>query len=246
MTEEKKGLPTWAWFGIGCAGLMALILVVVIALGFFAVKKAKDVASDLQGSSPEMTAARMIVKMHPDIEEVGEDPEAGTITIREKKSGKEITVHLKDLKNGKFSFESDEGHVEISAEEGAGDQGQVKVSSDKGTMVLGKGAESAYPDWIPVPEGMTAKGEYMMNDNGARNGALKLEGDLDPTAIQAFYEKKLKDDGFEVQNNSFSHETQSMTVLQGRKDDEGRTLTVTIVKDEKGSSTTLAYQEEHR
>lgn len=245
MAEGKKGLPTWAWFGIGCAGLLALVLVVVIALGVFAVKKVKDVAGDLSGSSPEMTAARMIVKMHPDIEEVSEDTEAGTITIREKKSGKEITVNLQELKEGKFSFDTEEGHVEISAEEGEG-QGGLKISSEKGTMIVGQGAEGAYPEWLPIPDGMIAKGQYMADDEGARKGAVKLDGDFDAKAIQDFYEKTLKDEGFEVQKNSFSHDKQSMTVLQGVNADQGHSLTVTIVQAEDGLTATLAYQEESR
>jgi len=245
MSEEKKGLPIWAWVGIGCAGLAALVLVVVIALSIFAVKKAKDVVGDLQGSSPQMTAAKMIVRLHPDIEQVSEDEEAGTITIREKKSGREITVNLKEIEEGKFSFDTDEGHVEISADEDGAD-GQLKISSEKGTMVFGRGAEGGYPEWLPIPEGMQGNGQYMMDDDGAKKGAVTLSGDLSIEKIKAYYEKALKDEGFEVQKNSFSHEKQSMTVLQGNHADKGRSLTVTIVVDENGLSTTLAYQEEHR
>jgi len=239
MTEEKKGLPVWAWFGIGCAGLLVLVLVVVFALGFFAVRKVKEVAGDFENSSPEMVAARLMIKAQPDIEEVSEDEDAGTITIREKKSGKEITVNLKELSEGHFVFDTDEGHVEISA--GEGNDGGVTISSEKGKMVLGK--SESYPDWLPIPENLKARGQYMMDDEGGRKGALTLEGELDASKIEAFYEKKLKDDGFEVQKNSFSHEKQSMTVLQAENSEKGRTLTVTIVEDENGPAATVAYQE---
>jgi len=242
MTEGKKGLPVWAWFGIGCAGLLVLVLVVVFALGFFAVRKVKEVAGDIENSSPEMVAARLMIKAQPDIEEVSEDADAGTITIREKKSGKEITVNLKELSEGHFVFDTDEGHVEISA--GEGDGGGVTISSEKGKMVLGKGVEGSCPDWLPIPEGLKARGQYMMDDEGGRKGALTLEGELDASKIEAFYEKKLKDDGFEVQKNSFSHEKQSMTVLQAENKEKGHTLTVTIVEDENGPAATVAYQEE--
>jgi len=240
MTEEKKGMPVWAWFAIGCAGLAVLVLVVVIALGAFAVKKVHEVAGDFE-KNPEMAAARLVVKVNPELELVSENEDDGTMVVRDKKSGKEITVDVSKLAKGNFSFETEEGHVEISADE---DNGRLTIESEKGKVVIG-GEDSELPSWVPVPEGIEAESQFAMSDDASSKGGASLKGDLDVETLKTFYEKALADAGFKVKKNSFSGEGQPMLTLQGSGGPEGRTITVTITKSEGKVNAMIQYTEEN-
>ena len=111
----KKGLPVWAWIGIGCGALM--ILVLVVATGrIVAADKVKDVAADLE-QNPARTIARGIIMANPELEEVSADDEAGTITIRNTKTGEIITVNYDDIAEGKLSFSTDKGEITVDASE---------------------------------------------------------------------------------------------------------------------------------
>ena len=51
---------------------MVIVSVVLIVVGLFAAKKLKDVAGDLDfEGNPELAAARMVVRLNPELEEVG-------------------------------------------------------------------------------------------------------------------------------------------------------------------------------
>ena len=65
----KKGIPVWAWIGIGCAAMVILVLIVVMVGGFFVARKVQDVAADFE-ANPAMATAKMIVKLNPELEEV--------------------------------------------------------------------------------------------------------------------------------------------------------------------------------
>ena len=112
----KKGLPVWAWIGIGCGALSILVLVVLMVGGFFVARKVQDVAADFE-ENPAMATARMIVKLNPELEEVATDEEAGTITVRNRKTGEVITVNFEEgcsvtWENIGFPFQC---HTDITA-----------------------------------------------------------------------------------------------------------------------------------
>ena len=105
MTEPKKGLSPLAWIGIGCGGLLLIGILVVSVGGYFAAKT----VSDFVGDNPAADAAEAIVRINPELELVESDREAGTITIREKSTGKEVTVNYSQLERGELVFGDGEG-----------------------------------------------------------------------------------------------------------------------------------------
>ncbi|RPH54695.1 hypothetical protein EHM82_06480, partial [bacterium] len=99
----KKGLSPLAWVAIGCGAIAILGTLVVgglvMAGGMFAKKQL-----DKLEENPVMTAAEWAVRANPDVELVESDPEAGTLTIREKATGKVTTISAEDAKEGKFTI----------------------------------------------------------------------------------------------------------------------------------------------
>ena len=98
-TSAKTGLPVWAWIGIGCGAIVVFVMIAMTVGGFLLANKAKDMVADFE-DDPAMATAKMIVKLNPELEEVSSDPEAGTMTVRNTKSGEEITVNFDDIEKG--------------------------------------------------------------------------------------------------------------------------------------------------
>ena len=95
--QGKKGLPVLAWIAIGCGGIVVLGGIAFTLIGWLAVSKMKDVASDFE-DNPTRAAAELMVRMNPELEMVESDEDAGTLTVREKSSGKVITFNYEDIK----------------------------------------------------------------------------------------------------------------------------------------------------
>ena len=102
----RRGLSPIVWVLIIVGGLFVLGGVVVVGGVFFAVHKVKQAGLDpqLMQRNPGYAIAKLAITANPDVEEVSHDEAAGTITVREKKTGKVTTMKFGDLQNGHFSF----------------------------------------------------------------------------------------------------------------------------------------------
>jgi hypothetical protein len=56
--NEAKGFPPWAWIGCGCLGAVAGILFFTMAVGFWAVRKARDFGKEI--ADPETREERVL------------------------------------------------------------------------------------------------------------------------------------------------------------------------------------------
>src|SRR5689334_14016100 len=99
---QKKGMGPLGWIAIGCG---VIILFGIIALGVMGYIGKRFV--DKVGKNPAKYVAEMAIRGNPDLEIVSEDEGAGTITVKNKKTGETATVNMEDLKKGKFSMKTD-------------------------------------------------------------------------------------------------------------------------------------------
>ncbi len=246
-TQQKQGLPTLAWVAIGCGVIVVMMVLVLTVSGLFMAKKIKDVAGDLDfEDDPAMSAARLIVRMNPELEEVAVDSEAGTITVRHTDTGETVTVDIEELQDGKISFTTDEGAVTIEAS-GDPEEGTLKVSSGDETWTLKTGVETSAeaPDWAPVFPGTKAESTHSMNSDGGMSGGFQLQSDENVESIVEFYRSRLDATGFEVRVDRFSSDGESGGVVHGRNEALGRGVTVMVHSEEDGSTrVAVSYQEE--
>lgn len=241
---EKKGLGPLAWIGIGCGAIVLVGVVVLVAGGLFVANKVKDVAGDFE-ANPELAAARMIVKLNPELEEVGVDEEAGTITIRETKTGKEITVSLQDLKEGKISFSSDGQDVTVST---SGDEGggtfQVQSSDGSGfTMSTGNTVTEDIPSWVPALEGAEPTARSLMQHAEGMTGSFSYEVQSPAAAVVEFYRASLAEQGFAVNVTTYSGEDGDGGLVNASDDTSGRTVVVVVGTEPTGTSVGVNYNE---
>lgn len=237
MSEPKKGLSPLAWIAIGCGGLLLIGIVVLSVGGYFAAKT----VSDYVGDNPAAAAAEAMVRLNPELELVESDRGAGTITIREKSTGKEVTVNYSQLERGELVFEDGEGEeVRIQGNASGGDGGPITITGNGGsTFSMGaSGAAVEVPSWLgEYPGTKTDVGGYSATSNGKRSGIYSFATN-DAKAALSYYEGRLEALGLQVDRSSFSGGGNTVESIQGRSNDyqisaaattsaEGVRLTVT-------------------
>lgn len=248
--SPKKGLSTGAKVAIGC--LVALLLVAggcFVVTAFF-VKKGVDAAKgfveDVE-SNPDAAAVKameLAMRLNPEVEVVSSDPAAGTLTLREKRTGKVVTFNAQDLQSGKFSFEADGEKVEIDADLGEnGQPGGLRIASGDQTMVFGADAE-AVPDWVPRYPGGRADAFSTVEAKGEVSGTFTIHTADSAAQVLSFYENALKAAGFEVEMSTLqaaSAEGGNITAKAG-----DRSLNIALASQEGETQGLVAYAEKRQ
>jgi hypothetical protein len=233
---EQKGLPVLAWIAIGCGAIVVLAGIAFALLGWFAVGKMKDVASEFEGN-PTKAAAELVVRMNPDLEMVESDEDAGTITVREKSSGKVVTFNYEDIEEGRISFESEGGRVEITGRPQGG-EGAVTIRSDEGETRIGGGGE--IPDWVPAHPATTSRRSLMRSTGPTgETGHAAFTVDAGSDEVAAFYKAELEKNGYAVSVTAYSSGEGSLSVVTGRKN--GGSISASIADEDGRSEVTVQY-----
>jgi hypothetical protein len=219
----RRGTSPLVWILVIVGGLFVLGIIGVLGTGFFIIHKAKQAGldTDLIRRNPAAAVARMAAMANKDVDIVSEDDNNGTITVRDKHTGKTTTLNFDQVKNGKFS---------VSAE---GDDGKMA------TMTFGGGA---VPSWVPAYPGaaqqanITASGE---SSDGKGEGGNVTYTTSDPAAkVLAFYQEKAKDMGMKV---NMTTTTTDAGMVIATDESNHRTLTAIIGSDNGQTTVNLTY-----
>jgi hypothetical protein len=206
------------WVLVGLFGLFVIGVVAVIGAGFFF---ARSVAQN-----PGAWVARAITMGNPNAEVVNTDNRAQTVTIRDKKTGEEVTLSFDDVKNGKFKMSA------------VGKNGEV------GTVEIG-GGEGKLPSWVPSYPGAKATGNFTAQGTDASGrgsgGVVAFESGDPPSKVMQFYKDKIDGLGMKV-NSQFTGGDTGMLIAA--EDDNKRTLQVTVGNGSGGgSSISITFSE---
>jgi len=237
MTEQKKGLSTLAWIGIGCGGLLLVGIVVISVGGYFAAKT----AADFIGDNPAAAAAEAIVRLNPELDLIDSDREAGTITIREKSTGKEVTVNYSQLERGELLFGDGAGEEVRIDSSAAASGGPISITGADGASMSigGSGAAVEVPSWLGQYSGAkTDVGGYAATSNGKRSGIYSFATN-DGAAALSYYEGRLKALGLEVNRSSFSGGGNTVESVQGKSAEYEISASATTSPD--GARLTVTY-----
>lgn len=195
----KKGLSPLAWIGIGCGVLAVIAMIVVVGMvaagGYFLKKQA-----DKFEKNPSLAAAELIVRANPELELVSTDEKAGTLTIRNKKTGEVVTFDAKDAENGHFEFKTDKGTATLDA---SGKDATIKVTDEKGqvsTLVAGAGATPQnLPSWLPVYPGGAVQGVFdAKSGDGGRTLSFTVTTTDPADKVLDFYKSRFEEAGLKV------------------------------------------------
>lgn len=235
----KGGALKWVLFG--CLGLILVGGLVTAGAVWWGVHKVKQVVDPgLASRNPALAAAKMIATLNPDLDIVSMDEGRGTITIRDKKQNKTVTFNAEDVKNGKFSFETEEGKTEIQTG-GSGQDATVRVKGPDGEMIMGGNVK--LPAWLPAYPGAETTGSFGVQSAKEGQGgtvAFKTSDSVDKVA--AFYESALKGAGITVTRNSMQTGDSNVVTLVGKGASDRREAGVTISAQDGATQISLTFQ----
>lgn len=220
--------------------LFLLGAVAVVGTGFFLVHKAKQAGIDpeMWQKNPGVAAAKMIAAGNPDVEVVKIDEDRGIVTLREKSTGKTVTMNFEDIKQGKISFTGDDGETATVSASGEGDNGSFEVKTAEGTATLGAGAAAKVPSWVPMLAG--EKPESAIAGDGPKGfgGQYSLSSSKSVAEVVQFYKDALAKAGFEVEAGG----TQGSHILQSKNGN--RSVTVHVGEASGKTTVMLMFQDE--
>jgi hypothetical protein len=212
-TAPVKKTNPLVWILLGILGLIAIGFVgCVLTVGYFA-------------RNPGLALAKLITASNPDAEVVSTDTGAQTTTIRNRKTGEQVTMSFDDIKAGKFKMRAIGKNGEVAnVELGAGD-GKV-------------------PSWVPIYPGARAQGNFTATgDDGSGRGAggvVTYESSDAPEKVIEFYKDKVNTMNMKVVT---MFDATDSGMMMARDQDEKRWLQVTVGKGSNGSTIGVTYGE---
>jgi hypothetical protein len=214
------------WILVTVLGLFLLFGIAVVGGGLFLVHKAKQAGFDSQmmRNNPGLAMAKLLAATNPDLEVVSTDDGRGLITIRQKSTGKLMTMTFDDMRGGRFSFKEDR-----------------KDGSQSMTM----GANQAQlPAWIPsYPNSKPASNFSVTGAQGA-SASFQFQTQDDPKDVLAFYERGLKDAGFHITTSiSSGNGAATSGMVSGDDSANKRTVLVTAGHGSRGTTVGISYSQ---
>ena len=229
---SKAGMPGWAKALIGCGCLLLLIGAGVAGFMAWGAKKVYDTVSD------PAKMAEFVLSQNPDLEVVENNKDAGTITVRDKKTGETTTFNYADIKDGKFSIEGNDGKTVTVDGSQQGENGQVNITGPNGEKLnFGSGAAENVPSWVPLyGNAKETVSAYNAETNGELTGLVTQTTGDSMAAVKKHYEDLFASEGYKIVN-SFSGGSgdQQGVILNAEKGN----ITIALAIGSNGSDTTV-------
>jgi hypothetical protein len=129
----QKGNKTLLYVGIGCGALIFIGLIAGGLFAWYATQKAMEFADN-----PAYGTLRLAVAANPELETVSADAATGTITVRDKKTGKIETLTIDSMQDGKLVIAGGDGSKMVFAG-GENGQGELVITGKNGEKLVAKG-----------------------------------------------------------------------------------------------------------
>jgi hypothetical protein len=221
------------WVLGGCGTLIVLIILAIVGLGFFGLHKARQAGIDpeLFKKNPGLAAAKMTVAANPDLEMVSSDDSAGTIVVRDKKSGKVSTMKFDPAKKTMVIVDEKGKESTITASE----SGNMEVKGPEGSFKIGTGADKP-PDWVPVYPGSSPQSTFSSSTGEEQTGSFGFVTQDAPEKVMSYYGDQLKSGGFKVSTTSNTTDGKVSGIVTAEDKADKRTVMVTAAADDKGTN----------
>jgi hypothetical protein len=232
----KKTSPI-VWILGGCFGLVVLGAVVGGLIMYYVAHKAKQFAKN-----PGYAVARMIAAANPDIDVLSTDEDKGTITVRDKKTGKTLTMNLADAQRGKFVFEQDGQKVAVEAH-ADGNTGSLELKSNEGSMKFNSGAGAdKLPEWLPGYPGAAPQGAVSMQSATGTSGSFHFTTKDSVQQVITYYEDALKKAGLKASTNVVHQNgTPGLGFVTGEDSGSKRKAMVTVTATPDGTTVSVNF-----
>jgi len=229
------------WIVGGCGGLIVLAAIVGGLSMYYIAHKAHQLG-DLAKRNPALAAVKLMVAMNPAIDVVSVDEDKGMITLREKQTGKTVTMNLEEAQKGKFVFSAPgEKPVTIEAH-GDGATGSLELKSDQGSLKMGAGAGDKLPSWVPNYPGSDPQANFSVRTDKEQNGTFGFTTKDSIEQVVKHYEDALKSAGLTVNSNIIqSNGKASVGIVTAEETGGKRKMMVNATLSDQGTTVGVTF-----
>jgi hypothetical protein len=232
------------WVLIAVLGIVVMGGILVVSGGLWFMNRVRQAGFDpqLMQKHPGLAVAKVLLGSNPDIEILDVDDNLGILRVREKKTGKTLTMNLKDAEKGKFSFRDENNQlVEIQAQ-GEGENASVEIKGPEGSMRMGAGT-GQLPDWIPPYPGSEGTGTFSITSKEGKGGSYGFKTKDTIGNVVSFYENGLTSAGFEVEKNELpASDRGSAVILMAKDAGAQRNVTITMSSQEGTTHVSMLFE----
>lgn len=239
--QKSSGSKVLIWVIGIIAGLIVLSFGSCAVIGFYTLHKMKQAGfdSDLAKKNPTLAGAKLAVSMNPDTEVVSSDDSAGTITVRDKKTGKVVTMKF-DPEKKSMVITDDKGNTTSMTTTGEGSNATMEMKSSEGTVKIGSTSDKP-PDWVPAYPGSTPQNTFSATTNGDQSGSYIFTTKDPADKIISFYGDTLKSSGFTVSNMTTTSNGKVGGMVSGEDKASKRTVVVSIGTEDDGTHVNVTF-----
>lgn len=238
--QKSTGMKVLFWVLGIVLGLIVLSMGTCAVIGYYAVHKMKQAGldSDLMKKNPAYASAKLAVSMNPELEIVSSDDDAGTIVVRDKRSGKQSTMKFDAQKKSMVIIDEKGETTTMTANEGS--EGSFEVKNSGGTMKMGSSAEKA-PEWVPAYPGASPKNTFSASNANEQTGTYTFTTSDSVEKVMAYYGSALKSGGFTVSNMTSNSDGKSGGMVSGENKETKRAVVVSLGSDDEGTQVNVTY-----
>jgi hypothetical protein len=220
--KPRRKTGALVWILAALLGIAVVAGLAVFAGGLWVAHKVKEagVDPDLFRDNPGLAISKLVTAADPDAEVVSMDSGAGMVTLRDRRSGKEVTLSFDQVKKGNFRLEADD------------DQGHR-------ALVQAGGDIDRVPAEVPVYPGAKVQGSFQVDGDGEKaQGAYEYEFTTPdaPAKILDYYHRTLEGVGMKL---ALQTHTADGGMLVAEDDANRRTLRVIVNRDAHGATINL-------
>jgi hypothetical protein len=241
----RKTSPV-VWILVAVAGLFVLVGLFVVGGSLFLVHKAKQAGFDteLMRNNPGLATAKLLAATNPDLEVISSDDGRGVVVIRQRSTGKTMTVTFDDMKRGKFSFHEDGKDAVTLEAHGNGDTGSLQMKSGSESLTIGANQAAVLPAWIPAYPNSKPASTFTANTKQGSSASFQFQTQDAPKDVIVFYEQGLKQAGFRITATATGASgASSGGLVSGDDVDHKRTILVTVGTGNQGTSVSVTYSQ---
>jgi hypothetical protein len=218
--HAKRRTSPLVWVLLIVLGLFGIGAIAVIGTGAFFLNKVRQAGVDpeLWRTNPGLAVGKVMAAVNPNLEVVRTNGSEGTVTLRDRHSGKQFSIGIDAARNGSFTLRADD--------EG-GKQATIEF-----------GGDAKIPAWMPQYPGskpqqvFSARGET--EREGGEAGSFTFKTPDSSSKISEFYEQKAREMDLPLRTSVFG------TVIAG-DEDRGRWFKVVTSSGSDETSVSVTY-----
>jgi hypothetical protein len=221
---KKSNALVWILVSLG---ILAILVFAAFSVGSYLLYRTVKNAGfdpDLMRKNPGLAVTKMVTALHPDMQVVSSDDSAGTVTVREKSTGKVITFRFDPDKKTLVMVGDDGKEVKVSAS-GDAQNGTVQVENGDATVRFGSGgAGNSVPAWAPVYPGTTPQGTFSAKTGEGSQNTYTFKTHDSASKVLDYFKQQLTSAGFKVAGTLA---TDQGGMVQATDQGEKRTVMIT-------------------